>query len=203
MKYDKNCILCKYKNSKDECSDMVLNHDDYECPTLSNIFYGKVVKLPIIKQIYSITTNYKYSKLNKYYENMDKKYGDCALEDDDYKFIWGVKSWDDLSGSNCNMMTMNDIDIIYDKKTKTYLLGIETAYIFDNVIGECKYLSNCLNAFTQYMDNNDLNKNENYMLFMSNPCIDMSSETIEQLYTNFNIFVKGYCIINGYDINNK
>ena len=197
MKYDKNCILCKYKKDKDKCFDMTYNHG-YKCPSLSNIFYGKVIKIPAIKQIYNLTSDYKYSKLNRYYEKMDKKYGDYALEDDDSKFIWGIKSRDDLSGNDCNMMTMNDIDITYNKKTKLYSLGIETAYIFNDKNAECKYLNDCLSAFTEYMDNNNLNKNEPYMLFMSNPSIDMSAESIEELYTYFNIFVKGYCSINNY-----
>jgi len=34
---------------------------------------------------------------------------------------------------------------------------------------------------------------------MSNPCTAMSAETIEELYTYFNIFVKGYCEVNGYE----
>jgi hypothetical protein len=176
---------------------MTYNHD-YKCPSLSNIFYDKIIKLQVIKQIYNLISDYKYLKMNKYYEKMDKKYGDYAIEDDDCKFIWGIQSWDDLSGSDCNMMTMNDIDITYNKKNQTYSLGIETAYTFNDKNAECEYLNDCLDAFTKYMDKNNLNKNEPYMLFMSNPCIDMTAKTIEELYTYFNIFVKGYCIINNY-----
>jgi len=127
---------------------------------------------------------------------MDKKYGDYALEDDDFKFIWGIKSWDDLSGRDCNMQTMNDIDITYVKETKEYMLGIETAYMFESKSDECKYLRDCLNAFTKYMDDNNFRTNEPYMLFMSNPCTSMSAKTIEELYTYFKIFVEGFCAIN-------
>ena len=123
---------------------------------------------------------------------MDEKYGDCSLETDDIKFIWGVKSWDDLSGANANLYTMNDINIIYDKKKKEYMLGIETAYLFKTYNDECKYLSDCLKAFTKYMDDNGLNKNEPFRLFMNNPCINMVANSIEELYTNFKIFVNGY-----------
>jgi len=192
---NKNCILCKYKNDIEKCNE----NSDMNCPSLSNIFYGKITKLPIVKQIYDLICYHQYSKEEKYCEEIDKKYGNYLLEDDDFKFIWGIKSWDDLSGSDCNMMTMNDIDIIYNKKTKMYSLEIETAYIFKDKMGECKYLSDCLNAFTKYMDKNNLNKNYPYMLFMSNPCTAMSAETIEELYTYFNIFVKGYCEVNGYE----
>ena len=190
---NKNCILCKYKNNIEKRNE----NSDMNCPSLSNIFYGKIIKFPIVKQIYDLICCHQYSKEEKYYEAMDKKYGNCFLEDDDFKFIWGIKSWDDLSGSDCNIMTMNDIDIIYDKKTKMYSLEIETAYIFKDKKGECKYLSDCLSAFTEYMDKNKLDKNYPYMLFMSNPCTAMRAETIEELYMNFNIFVKGYCEVNG------
>ena len=124
---------------------------------------------------------------------MDEKYRDCTLETDDIKFIWGVKSWDDLSGKDVSMWTMNDIDITYDKKEKKYMLGIETAYMFKTHAAKCEYFRDCLKAFTKYMDDNGLNKNEPFRLFMSNPCTSMVADTIEELYTNFKIFVDGFC----------
>ena len=46
---------------------------------------------------------------------------------------------------------MNDIDIVYDRDKKEYMLGIETAYIFrDGKEGECKYLRQLLNLFTNF-----------------------------------------------------
>lgn len=124
---------------------------------------------------------------------MEEKYGGSSLEDDSLKHIWGVKSFDDLSGADCNLYTMNDIDITYDKKEKKYILGIETAYMFDNYGDECNYLKDCLNAFTKYMDINNLNKNKKFHLFFSNPVISTSANSIEELYTDFKIFVDGFC----------
>ena len=147
----------------------------------------------LFDKIDDLKTERAWKKESKYLEKMDDKYGDYALETDDYKFIWGVKSWDDLSGHDVNMYTMNDIDITYDKKKKVYMLGIETAYMFETHAAECRYLKNCLNAFTKYMDDNGLKKNEPYMLFMSNPCTSTTAKTIEELYTNFKIFVDGFC----------
>ena len=72
--------------------------------------------------------DFKTERENRYFKEMDKKYGDCMLETDDFKFIWGIKSWDDLTGHNASMYTMNYIDITYDKKNKVYILGVETAY---------------------------------------------------------------------------
>lgn len=125
------------------------------------------------------------------YDDYDENFDPC--EDGNLKFIWGVKSWDDLTGADACLYTMNDIDIIYDKNEKMYMLGVETAYLFKTYGDECQYLRDCLKAFTKYMDDNGLSKNEPYRLWMSNPCTNMKAETIEELYTNFKIFVDGFC----------
>lgn len=195
-----NCILCKY-NKYNKNGDSCFHHrekDEYgypvgECRTLSNIYYGTLLNFFPFKQIDDFRTERTWRKEEKYTKEMDEKYGDCSLEDDDIKFIWGVKSWDDLSGADACLYTMNDIDLTYDKKKKVYMLGIETAYMFDTHADECDYLKNCLKAFTKYMDDNCLKKNEPYPLFMSNPCTSMTAETIEELYINFKIFVDGFC----------
>ena len=198
--FDKyNCILCKY-NKYNKNGDNCYNHrekDEYgyfinKCKSLSNIYYGTLIKFFPFKQIDYFLTNRAWRKEEKYIKEMDKEYGDYTLETDDLKFIWGVKSFDDLSSSNACLYTMNDIDLTYDKQKREYMLGIETAYMFDSYDDECKYLSDCLKAFTKYMDDNGLNKNEPFRLFMNNPCTNMVANSIEELYTNFKIFVNGY-----------
>ena len=198
--FDKyNCILCKY-NKYNKNGDNCYNHrekDEYgycvdKCKSLSNIYYGIIIKFFLFKQIYDFRAERVWRKEEKYNKKMEEKYGDCSLETDDFKFIWGIKSWDDLSGTDACLYTMNDIDIIYDKKKKEYILGIETACLFKTYNDECKYLSDCLKAFTKYMDDNGLNKNEPFRLFMNNPCTNMVANSIEELYTNFKIFVNGY-----------
>ena len=198
--FDKyNCILCKY-NKYNKNGDNCYNHrekDEYgyfinKCKSLSNIYYGTIIKFFPFKQIYDFRSERTWRKEEKYNKEMDEKYGDCTLETDDIKFIWGVKSFDDLSSSNACLYTMNDIDLTYDKQKREYMLGIETAYMFDSYDDECKYLSDCLKAFTKYMDDNGLNKNEPFRLFMNNPCTNMVANSIEELYTNFKIFVNGY-----------
>lgn len=198
--FDKyNCILCKY-NKYNKNGDNCYNHrekDEYgycvdKCKSLSNIYYGTITKFFLFKQIHDFRAERAWRKEEKYNEKMEEKYGDCSLETDNFKFIWGIKSYDDLSCTNACLYTMNDIDIIYDKKKKEYILGIETAYLFKTYNDECKYLSDCLKAFTKYMDDNGLNKNEPFRLFMNNPCTNMVANSIEELYTNFKIFVNGY-----------
>ena len=198
--FDKyNCILCKY-NKYNKNGDNCYNHrekDEYgyfvdKCKSLSNIYYGTIIKFFLFKQIHDFRAERAWRKEEKYNEKMKERYGDCSLETDDFKFIWGIKSYDDLSCTDACLYTMNDIDIIYDKKKKEYILGIETAYLFKTYNDECKYLSDCLKAFTKYMDDNGLNKNEPFRLFMNNPYTNMVANSIEELYINFKIFVNGY-----------
>lgn len=181
------CILCPYKN-EEKCIE---NHD--KCWSLSNIYHGYITKIFPFKQIDNIKTKRVWKKEEKYNAAMDLKYGDCTKEDDNLKFIWGITSWDDLSKHEACFYTMNDIDITYDKKEKKYMLGVETAYDFKNYEAACGYLNNCLNAFGKYMDDNGLQKNKPYFLFMNEPCTSMVADNIEDLYTNFKIFVDGYC----------
>lgn len=196
-----SCIFCKYKkynkNHDYGCMDTwEKDEDGYpigKCNSLSNIYYGKLVDHFPFKQIDNFLSERAYKKENQYAEEMDKKYGDYALETDEIKFIWGIKSWDDLSGCDANLYTMNDIDITYDKQKKEYILGIETAYMFKTHTAECEYLRDCLKAFTKYMDDNGLQKNKPFVLFMSNCNTEMTAKSIEELYVNFKIFVDGFC----------
>lgn len=65
-------------------------------------------------------------------KQLKKKYPNWNYENwvGDLQFIWGVKSWDDLTGCDANMYTMNDIEIDYDHNKNKYFLSIETAYLF-------------------------------------------------------------------------
>ena len=190
-----NCIFCKHKkynkNFDYACIDKIKGQED--CYSLSNIYYGKLIKFFPFKQINYIKMQIAYKKENRYCKKMTQKYGDYTIETDDIKFIWGITNWEDLSGMEANLFTMNDIDITYDKKEKEYMLGIETAYIFDSYEAECNYLLRCLSAFAKYMEDNNLKKNEYFILTFNTPSTSMTAESIEELYTNFKIFVDGFC----------
>ena len=43
------------------------------------------------------------------------------------------------------------------------------------------------------MENNNLDKNKPFTLFMNSPELLITAKTIEELYTNFRIFVNGFC----------
>ena len=145
----------------------------------------------------------KYEQIRSYFyeEKLKKLYpdynGDDAYNCGTLKFIWGVKSWDDLCPADTCLYTMNDIDICYDRESQKYMLGIETAYIFKDQFAEVEYLDGLLSYFTKYMTDNNLSTEEPYHLWMSSPCTRMEASTIEELYTNFRIFVEGYKALYG------
>lgn len=154
-----------------------------------NIF--KELKWKLEYKIGDIRSYFYNKKLKKLYPDWEDNEYNC----DSSKHIWGIKSWDDLSGADCNFYTMNDIHITYDRKDKLYFLGIETAYMFKEPRkeNECKYLKQLLEAFTKYMDDNNYSKEFDYCLFMTTPSTCNKAESIEELYMNFKIFVEGYC----------
>ena len=39
---DKNCILCKYRNDEQACWNAIMSVS-WSCPTLSNLYYGKLI----------------------------------------------------------------------------------------------------------------------------------------------------------------
>ena len=140
-----------------------------------------------------------FNKLKKLYHTylLEKAYGQCKNEEDNCEFIWGLKSYDDISKENeAGYNTMNDINIIYDKQTKKYTIGIETVYEFvDGEKGEKVYIQTILNKFTEWM------KRNNYPTEMSvNLCsiftmglnINSEFDTIGDLYNCFKVYATGF-----------
>ena len=86
-------------------------------------------------------------------------YSDNIGEENDYddlEFVWGIKSWDDITSTEANLYTMNDLDIVYDRIRNEYMLGIETVYLFaDGNNGEIKYLEHLLEKFTEFARENN------------------------------------------------
>lgn len=135
-------------------------------------------------------------KRNRALDKCKRRYPDFKEETEydngEYKFIWGVKSPDDLCQSPACLHTMNDIDIVYSREKKRYILSIETAYWFEAQEGVITYLQSLLKRFTEYMDEQGYNKTAPYKFWMSQPSILLEEETIPELYTSFKIFVEGY-----------
>ena len=164
---------------------------------LEDKIYNIKVRFLLEDKIYNIKHYLEVKKCERLYSDYeDNEYNIGSL-----KHIWGIESWDDLTGKVACLYTMNDIDITYDRKSKLYMLGIETAYMFkeNRKEEECRYLRQLSDAFTKYMDDNGYLKDYDICLFMTSPpTILTSAESIEELYINFKIFVEGYCKVYGY-----
>ena len=135
------------------------------------------------------------SQLNKY--RLRLQHSD--FEDNEYncgnlQFVWGVKSPDDISAQVATFYTMNDLDIIYDRESNEYLLGIETIYSFsEGSKGEIKYLENLLERFTEFMEENRYIPTEDKLcLYRIESGEPWRAETILDLYIRFKVFVNGY-----------
>jgi len=116
--------------------------------------------------------------------------------DDTYEHIWGLKSWDDLSPSECNFHTMNDIDITYNKKDKYYFMSIETIYMFDKGShGEKDYIKALFDKLTEWMVSKGYDISQEvgiYEVFTEGNNIRTHYDTLEELYANFKFLVNGF-----------
>ena len=154
-----------------------------------------IINLPIIKQVYNCYKELKYIKYEHIYQDMEDDYID-EYETTTMKFIWGIKSWDDLSCGSANLYTMNDIDLNYLIDENKYFLDIETIYEFNKEEDKQKYLQNLLNEFTNFMNNSgyDINKKISWHdVFSVNFNLNNSFNTIEECYAVFKLLVVGYC----------
>ncbi len=207
LKQKYNCIFCKYKklnkNHDHTCIDN-WDKDEYgypigECNSLSNIWYGKLSKYFPFNIIQYFIDKHEEKILKEYYNN----YNEDFTENNSMKFIWGLKSYDDLSGCKANLNTMNDIDLIYLKDEKKYILEIETIYCFNNKEEEKDYICFLFGKFTDWMINNGYNVNSVLIpygdfieLFSEGININTHFDTIEDAYRTFNILVSGYLTVN-------
>ena len=192
---DINCILCKYKNNEKKCRS-ALNRYDWCCPSLSNIYYGKLINYFPFNVIQKIIDKIHDLQAKNYYDDFNE---DCT-ENSDMKFIWGVKAYDDLSHSEANLLTMNDIELIYDKKKKLYFLDIETAYCFDNIEAQKNYLNKLYSLFLKW-----ITENPNYNLsakplfhtiFIEHKTMNNGFKTVEEAFSMFKYLVFGFNIYN-------
>lgn len=125
-----------------------------------------------------------------YYEDYSNPY-----ESENMKFIWGVKSWDDLCDSDACLYTMNDIDLIYLKDEGKYILGIETIFQFEKEEHKIDYLKRCLDAFTKFMEDNGYNTEvkPHWMDVFTYGGMKVHFDNIEECYGMFKLLVNAYC----------
>lgn len=134
--------------------------------------------------------------LNNYGSDIDNYSVDFDpyCEDDNIKFIWGVKSWDDLSGSDACLYTMNDIELDYLKDENKYLLSIETIFEFEKEGYKLNYLKRCLRAFEEFMVENGYDTEvKPHWWDVFGDGMNTHFNSIEDCYAMFKMLVNGYC----------
>ena len=203
MNINLNCIFCKYKKlnkNHDYACMKSWKKDEYgypigECNSLSNIWYGKINKhFPF--NIIQYFIDKREEKITEQYYN---DYNEDFTENSSMKFIWGLKSYNDLSSCDANLETMNDIDLIYLKDEKRYILGVETAYMFNSKEAEKEYFKVLLDKFTKWMEEQGYNTNSTlntyddmYEIFSGYININTHFNTIENAYRTFKLLVNEY-----------
>ncbi len=134
---------------------------------------------------YGIAEKKELRKFSKKYPSYKKLY-------EEGKVLGGLEQVISFDGNNIHG---SDFDICYDLEKKIYMLSLETAFI--GPIGserswEVPYLKDALKKFTEYMKENNLNTQIRPMLFMSQLNLKMVAESVEELYSNFRVFVYGF-----------
>lgn len=116
--------------------------------------------------------------------------------ENEIEFIWGAKSHHDLTDCEPNIYGMNDIEILYDKKTKKYFIGgVETIYLFDKSEDCKKYIAENLYKIRVFMDEKGYKTDtllSLYDVFTEGVNINSKFDTIEELYACFKMLSMGY-----------
>lgn len=119
---------------------------------------------------------------------------DPSCENEVMKFIWGVKSWDDLTDTDACLYTMNDIELDYLKDEKKYFLSLETIFEFEKEEHKLDYLESCLDAFTKFMVENGYNTEvKPHWWNVFGKGVSEYFDSIEECYGMFKMFVNAYC----------
>ena len=94
---------------------------------------------------------------------------------------------------------MNNIELIYLKDEKKYILGVETAYMFNSKEAEKEYFKVLLDEFTEWIEKQGYDTNSTlspygdmYEIFTSGVNINTKFDTIEDAYRTFKLLVNGY-----------
>ena len=203
LKQKYSCIFCKYRKLNKNHDYACMNSwekDEYgypigECNSLSNIWYGKLSKHFPFNIVQYFIDKHEEKITEEYYND----YNEDFTENSSMKFIWGLKSYDDLSSCDANLETMNDIDLIYLKDEKKYILSIETIYMFNSKESEKEYFKTLLDKFTKWMEEQGYNTNSTlntyddmYEIFSGYININTHFNTIENAYRTFKLLVNEY-----------
>ena len=79
---------------------------------------------------------------------------------------------------------------------EVYMLELESAYFLKTKKDECEYLVNLLRKLAEWMDSQEISRNEKLAIWDG---ITFVSRSVENLYAQFLCYVNGYCALYGDD----
>ncbi len=120
------------------------------------------------------------SKVDSYHDYCDYKYGEYLYEDDDMKFIWGIKAYDDLSSGEANLYSMNDIELIYFKEKDEYIFSWERIYYFEKTKHAIRYYKHLIKLAKDWMISKGYDVSQKPDKTPKRPC-----RTVEDAYWRF------------------
>jgi hypothetical protein len=89
---------------------------------------------------------------------------------------------------------MNDVDLLYLKDQKKYLLSLETIFMFEEEEHKLGYLESCLDAFTKFMIENDYDTEvKPHWWDVFGKGMSEYFDSIEECYGMFKMLVNAYC----------
>lgn len=143
--------------------------------------------------------DFDIDELEDEFDDEFEEYEEYECYDDPYeneiiKFIWGIKSWDDLCDADACLYTMNDIELDYLKNEGNYVLSLETIFEFDKEEYKLDYLRGCLDAFTKFMIENGYNTDvKPHWWHVFGEGMNAHFSSIEECYGMFKMLVNSYC----------
>ena len=111
------------------------------------------------------------------------------------KFIWGIKSASEETEGPASFYTQNDLNLCFDSKTKIYFLDIDLpacSSIQDQVL----LLSSLRDDFANYLKSIDVDTTEILDIIYKPVTLSLQSDSLAQLYAQFNILVEGFKTVN-------
>lgn len=122
--------------------------------------------------------------------------GGGEYNDEDFHFIWGLKSGDDLTGAPSNFYTMNDIELDYDDCKGEYLLSWESIYGFDSMQQNRAYFKTLLEAFENWCESIGIDIHRKPSFYVLPNYFGYSGfKTINEALDYFRCIVHGFCAL--------
>lgn len=167
--------------------------------------YIDVLEMDYLPEIWSDKLHF-FSDDGHEYDASGKEiplFDETSDEESPYQFIWGVKSWDDLTDGPACEYSMNDIDITF--MDGQYVLSLEEIYEFQTEEDRIAYFEKLADIFKAWLISekgydpeilDNMSKasflSEYYPTAVMSEVVTLRSSTLDDLYRKLNLFIVAY-----------